>query len=180
MPPMLLAMVLATQVIRYAPPARLPAKTESGHCWTGSIAAPYRQDAFRCMVGNEIHDPCFATPQKDRVLCGMNPATGEAGFVLKLTKPLPAPEAPPTANEKWAWLIELPDGAACFPFTGTNPMIKGKVAHYGCGKDESELLLGDLVSKGQTWTAQKATVQYDASGVTVKSQSLVVLKRVWQ
>jgi hypothetical protein len=126
MPPMLLAMALATQVIRYTPPAQLPAKTESGHCWTSSIAAPYRPDAFRCMVGNEIHDPCFATAQKDRVVCDMNPASGEAGFVLKLTQALPAPEPPPTANENWAWLIELADGSACFPFTGTNPLIKGK------------------------------------------------------
>jgi hypothetical protein len=42
------------------------------------------------------------------------------------------------------------------------------------------MLLGDLVSKGQTWTAQKATVQYGSSGVTVKSQAPVTLKRVWQ
>jgi hypothetical protein len=108
----------------------------------------------------------------------MNPARDEAGFVLQLARPLPEADSPPAANETWAWLIELQDGTICVPFTGTNPLIHGEMAHYGCG--ESVLLLGALASKGQAWSAKKALVTYGKSGVSVKSQVKVILKRVWQ
>jgi hypothetical protein len=35
------------------------AKRSRGSCWTGSIGSA-RPDAWRCVVANEIHDPCFA------------------------------------------------------------------------------------------------------------------------
>ena len=33
-------------------------QTVRGHCWTGSLASP-RRDAWRCLSGNFIYDPCF-------------------------------------------------------------------------------------------------------------------------
>jgi len=110
----------------------------------------------------------------------MNPAAGEAGFVVRLTAPLPAPDALPAAQDNWGWLIELPDGTTCFPFTGANPLIQGQVAHYGCGRNESVFLLGDLVSNGKVWTARRAVVATSGDKPVVKSSGLVTLKRVWQ
>ena len=89
----------ATQVIAYA--AVQPASStpmESGSCWTNSIAAPFRADAWRCTVGNSISDPCFQIAKStSTLLCNMNPTVldSTSTFVLKLTKPLPAPEVPP-------------------------------------------------------------------------------------
>ncbi len=122
--PTLLFLLLApaTEVIRYQPPSSLPSKKQTGSCWTASIAAPYRPDAWRCTVGNEIHDPCFVTAKRGRLLCDMNPASGARGFVLSLSKTLPERKGPaPNGPTVWAWLVELEDGARCQPFTSTRP-----------------------------------------------------------
>jgi hypothetical protein len=46
------------------------ARRASGYCWTTSIGDS-RSDAFRCFVGNFIHDPCFANTvvSSNFVLC---------------------------------------------------------------------------------------------------------------
>src|SRR3954471_7285830 len=46
------------------------ARSASGYCWTNS-GADARSDAYRCFVGNFIHDPCFAdqTSSAKYVLC---------------------------------------------------------------------------------------------------------------
>jgi hypothetical protein len=75
----------ATAVIQYQPPTNLPDSGREGYCWTGSIAAPYRTDAWRCTEGNAIHDPCFSLPNRNFVVCGANPVTGDNGFTLTLT-----------------------------------------------------------------------------------------------
>ncbi len=69
----------ATQVTYYFPPA-LASSTpvEKGSCWTNSIAAPYRPDAWRCAIGNGIQDPCFQIAAKhEHLVCGMNPARSQ-------------------------------------------------------------------------------------------------------
>jgi hypothetical protein len=160
----------ATQAIRYAPPATLPVEVRTGHCWTSSIAAPFRPDAWRCMIGNQIADPCFTARQPGHAICGMSPVVGEPGFDLKLTQPLPPPGTPPAARERRAWLIELADGTICTPFTGTMPQINGEPARYGCDK-KGAVLVGELVVDGQAWSATRAVAT---------SRETVAVKRVWQ
>ena len=60
------ATITATQVITYSPgpPTGEP---QAGRCWTNSLAV-WRDDAWRCIVGNEIYDPCFS--EDDSVICG--------------------------------------------------------------------------------------------------------------
>ena len=82
----------ATKVVDYVPPA--PAENATivvGSCWTNSIAAPYRSDAWRCTVGNEIHDPCFQIPGNANLLCDPNPGNiaDASPVILSLVKPLP-------------------------------------------------------------------------------------------
>jgi hypothetical protein len=185
----------ATQVIAYAPSVSSSTPVESGSCWTSSIAAPYRKDAWRCAVGNGISDPCFKLPaapgssQTTYALCGVNPdnPNSTSTFILRLTKPLPAPESlqinPPS---NWAWLVELSDGTLCSPFTGTRPFAAGgESANYGCapgplGKDI--LIFGDLNASSSVWTAKIGTLSVSTSTFppAIQSEQEVNVKAVWQ
>ena len=102
-----------------------------GKCWTGSIAAP-RPDAWRCMIGNEIVDPCFSSRDRNFVICNPNPPKGYPGFRLRLTEPLPRSETPVQSGYDGGWLVELVDGTLCRPATGASFEVKGKVAGYYC------------------------------------------------
>ncbi len=180
-----------TQVIVYIP--ETPASSTpvvSGSCWTSSIAAPFRADAWRCTVGNSINDPCFEIPGSKNLLCGANPSaptTTTSSFVLKLTKPLPAPETlqgpiPPN----WAWLVQLSDGTPCSPFTGTLPIAQGDIsANYGCAPQapggEGVLIFGDLNTSSSVWTADVGTLSVSTSSLpTVVNEKVIPVARVWQ
>lgn len=100
-----------TAVVFNAKSMRVTAR-QNGFCWTRSIASR-RSDAYRCMVVNSIHDPCFTLSQ-NTVAC---PADGakNTGVVIRLTKPLPEPN--PLAGN--AWQMKLVSGAVCSAPTGT-------------------------------------------------------------
>lgn len=102
----------ATKVIKFVPHSRGPGMLE-GYCWTASIAIA-RSDAWRCMAGNEIFDPCFESSDKGYAVCNPDPAKGDPGFRLKLTKPLPETQRQAdSVAEHNAWLVELADGTVC-------------------------------------------------------------------
>jgi hypothetical protein len=171
-----------TAVIRYTPPTNLPDTGRKGSCWTGSIAASYRPDAWRCMEGNGIYDPCFSLPDQKAVVCDANPPEGKAGFKLDLTEPLPLPGRAPS-GQPWPWLVELTDGTTCNQFTGTMPQIDGQSAHYGCTyepHDQESLLVGDLDTSKLLWTAQRASLVWSGSEWSLKSSKSVPVKAVWQ
>jgi hypothetical protein len=180
----------ATQVITYVPPVPASATpTENGSCWTNSIAAPFRADAWRCAVGNGISDPCFAIPNStNTLLCGINPAVAASTstFVLKLTQPLPQSQPiqglPPS---NWAWLVQLSDGTLCTPFTGTLPMTaNGDVANYGCAPSplgDDVLIFNGLNSSSSVWTAEVGDVVASTSSLpTMVSSTTVPVATVWQ
>ncbi len=172
-----------TRVIRYTPPATLPDENGEGDCWTNSIAAPYRADAWRCMAGNSIHDPCFTVAKPDAVICGMNPSNGGAGFVLKLTKPLPEPPRAGKQPPAWGWLIQLADGSDCRPFTGTRPFIDENPVNYGCSPQKegsANVLIGDLNDKAAVWTARKAVLSQSDHSLIIESSEQVPIVAIWQ
>lgn len=178
-----------TKIINYAPPQDLPKNIKDGDCWTSSLAAPYRQDAWRCMVGNMIYDPCFSLPQDGYVLCDYDPSTGNAGFQLKLDKPLPQPDShqdlPLPANAP-GWLVELQDGTFCSIVTEVPPPFTDNLtASYDCNpnpnKEDDIFLLGELQS-GTVGTAEKAKlgkIKPDGS-FTVDSSENVSIKTIWR
>lgn len=84
---------------------------QSGHCWTSSIASQ-RSDAYRCMVGNTIQDPCFALSQKE-VACPTH-IQANRGIVISLSGPLPEPNA-----ARSVFQMQLQSGAQCNRGTGT-------------------------------------------------------------
>jgi len=147
----------ATKVIDYVPSA--PAENANlvdGSCWTNSIAAPFRGDAWRCTVGNNIHDPCFQIPGNANLLCDPNfgNSSDTSPVILSLVKPLPKPGKIPAPGSPadGAWLIKLKGGILCSPFTGTLPFSdKGDVATYGCS--DKRLIFGINADK-KIWTAK--------------------------
>lgn len=177
--------IIPTNVIPFTPPEVLPTVQKNGSCWVNSIASP-RQDAWRCMVGNVISDPCFEMKQSGFVFCQMNPSQPDF-FVIKLTKDLPKASAPITVQDNWAWFLTLKDGTICSPFTGTRPFFnENQVAYYGCksnNKDEQSVLLGDL-TKDIVWKANKAiltkTGGVTSGSWTIQSTEQVEVDIVWQ
>lgn len=180
----------ATQIIAYVPPQ--PGSStlvETGSCWTNSIAAPFRADAWRCAVGNGINDPCFQLPNStSSLLCGINPtvANSTSTFVLKLSQPLPTAEVPPgPAPADWAWLIQLGDGTLCTPFTGTLPAITdNQSADYDCAPGplgKNILIFNNLNTSSSMWTAEVGTLSESTSGLqTIATSSTIPVETVWQ
>lgn len=179
----------STIVTRYTPSVSdLPSAVESGSCFSTSIAAPYRSDAWRCTVGNEIADPCFQVPDSQELLCRPDPisTTSPSTFALELTKSLPKPLVPnvnPPAN--WAWLVELSDGTICTPFTGTLPFsAQGDVAYYSCSStvpDES-MIFNRLDSSTTPWTAKVGILSTSSNKYPpdLSSYSTTTIKAIWQ
>jgi hypothetical protein len=180
----------ATQIIAYIPPTPASSTpTENGSCWTNSIAAPFRADAWRCMVGNSISDPCFQIPNSiSSLLCNVNPTITDATstFVLTLTKPLPAPDIPPgVPPTSWAWLVQLADGTLCTPFTGTLPITAtGDAASYGCAPGPlgtDVMIFNGLNTSSSIWTAEIGTIAENTSSLpTIASSSTAPVATVWQ
>jgi hypothetical protein len=168
--------ITPTQVIQYMPAA--PSGPEQqGYCWTSSLAVA-RDDAWRCMVGNEIFDPCFAVGPDKTIVCDADPATNKAGFVLKLTKPLPTPNVPAQAKQSYqGWLVRLSDGTICSYATGATTGVNGERLNYLCS-DKSGLL-GNL-HPGQVWTADKVIIEVGPNGPTLKQSQTVTIRTVWQ
>jgi hypothetical protein len=183
--------VPATQVIAYVPPQPASSTpTEKGSCWTNSIAAPFRADAWRCAVENSISDPCFEIPgSTGTLLCGIDPAVtnSTSTFVLKLTQPLPEAQVPPgLPPSDWAWLIQLGDGTLCSPFTGTLPPIAGgQSANYDCAPGplgNNLLIFNDLNTSSSVWTASVGTISTGSTSSlpTIESSTTVPISTIWQ
>ncbi len=166
----------STEVLHYVP-RDVPRNEKAGACWTNSIAAP-RDNAWRCMAGNEIFDPCFAFGPA--VVCGVNPAMANEGFRLVLDKPMPSTPAAASGETNTGWLIQLADGTICNRATGARGMVDGQMTTYYCtskNPDDSVAVLGELTA-GMVWTADVAVIDR-ATGKTRERKVLPVV-RVWQ
>jgi hypothetical protein len=103
----------ATKIVKYAASSMQVTERATGSCWTSSIAST-RLDAYRCMVRNEIHDPCFTLSSRE-VVCPHD-LVKNSGLLIKLTKPLP-PAASPQPAKPWAMV--LAGNKTCNRATGT-------------------------------------------------------------
>lgn len=172
----------STQIIRYVP-SQVATTTIEGRCWTNSIAAA-RPDAWRCMAGNEIFDPCFEAADGRSVVCNPNPAKGFGGFGLRLKEPLPKPDLPATAVVGGGvWLVELADGTLCSPATGARGVVDGKMITHYCespADGADTVLLDDLTTAGPQWVAEKATLVHGSSGPKQLKSEIVNVKTAWQ
>lgn len=136
---------VSTRVTVFIPSTFTPIQVETGYCWVGSIASD-RADAFRCMSGNAIHDPCFAFGLGTAVACPVDPQAGRM-VLMVLTKPLPTGKdanRPGLAPTPW-WGL-LAGGGFCGVATGTT--VDGRPFSCGLpGKGRS------LTSVWCTWPA---------------------------
>ena len=173
---------LRTNVIIFKPSEVLPQQQKEGYCFSTSVADPFRQDAFRCQVENEIFDPCFTTEEQGIVFCQINPLAPEA-FLIKLEKPLPKASLLEFTQDNWAWFVKLEDKTYCSPFTGTRPFFsQDQIAYYGCKSNNIEeqiVLIGDLMID-DIWTANKAVVVQEGDNWIIKSIEEVKIDSVWQ
>ncbi|MCL5260205.1 MAG: hypothetical protein M1561_00770 [Gammaproteobacteria bacterium] len=184
-----------TSVVVYKPSltSLATAKPQAGDCWTNSIAASSRADAWRCMIDNTIYDPCFSTAKPDIVVCDADPANNKPGILVKSKTPLVKPKSVEKPALASAWMLKLADGSVCTPFTGTMPIIPEKdnvkAVQYGCSDSkqcDSKLgcenltgLLADSIKPGATWMAKKI---YYSSGKAIKILKIQDVKiiKVWQ
>ena len=175
----------ATNIVHFVPSA--PANDlRGGFCWTSSIAAPARHDAYRCTVDNGIHDPCFILPPNhDRLVCDADPALKKDGFLLKLTKPLP--KTSHLARRKEPWILKLADGSICEAMTGTMPTINGQPAQWSCAihiRDQVRPAgVVTTLEPGKIWMADR----YPESAIATPGQESgkvepekVPVKTIWE
>jgi hypothetical protein len=138
---------------------RLHAPSQAGYCWVGSLTTS-RRDAWRCFIGNYIHDPCFSS-QYDRgiALCPDVPWR-KTGVRIRLTKPLPRAygnhSAPSLRLKPWA--LELYDGRRCLFASGASSVVEGQRLNYFCGTS-SEGLWGFPYRRSEPWTILTAPIE---------------------
>jgi hypothetical protein len=145
----------ATVVTKFTPYSSAGALTAtvaahgSGRCWTASIVVPVA-GAYRCIVGNDIADPCFAPPHPSTpvtVACLPDPWSGAR--VVTLTEPLPVTR--PIGNAARPWAVQLANGALCVASTGTVQVVHGVSLNLLC---PGETGAGGLDTTSPTWHVQ--------------------------
>ena len=125
-----------------------------GSCWTASLATG-AADAYRCMEGNAIHDPCFAASRRARrVACFIDP--WHPLTLLTLDRPLPRHGAAPPGTLPWA--IETVDGRRCTFLTGATAPMAGLRINYGC--IGGSYLIGAPDREHPLWTIHASTAYH--------------------
>jgi hypothetical protein len=137
-------------------PAYSVARSLRGSCFSGAQSVN-RHDAWRCISGNALFDPCFSsTKAHGIVLCPSTPFSSSV-IELKLTKRLPSGMAdkgnPSTSGLPWA--IETTTGLKCVMDTGATNVIGTTRANYSCNRGTG-WLWGDPARRTEPWTIRIA------------------------
>jgi hypothetical protein len=126
--PSIMALVPATKTVVFHPRG-VQGKPLAGSCAMGESLALPRADAWRCIVGNIIYDPCFSTtPHATAVICDASPFK-PIGIRVQLPTPLPTH---PPVNGQQVWMMQLGNGVICGFLTGATAGIQGQRINYGC------------------------------------------------
>ena len=110
------------------------AVTVTGSCWAQSEDSS-RPDAYRCMSGDYIFDPCIAneydlSSANPEVACPYPGITNVT--IIKLSAPLLLQPAAAPANPPISWLVVLPNNNECYFADGTADFVNGMRANYYC------------------------------------------------
>jgi hypothetical protein len=145
----------------------------SGSCFSSSETTR-RSDAWRCMVANELHDPCFSSPQAPSLVICPN-ADPTSGLEINLTKGLPTALAnggSPSARSQ-PWTLELYSGAHCAFSGGASSVIHGVRLNYFCVGDSKVGLWGYPRRTTEPWTI------FTARSAATRLTKRVAVKHVW-
>jgi eukaryotic-like serine/threonine-protein kinase len=168
-----------TQVITYMPwtaagtlaSGMSAAATQSGSCFTTSSATT-APGAYRCLAGNDLYDPCFASAPSGAGMVGCpNPQNPDSVVVIKLTSPLPAP-ATTAGPAIIPWLLVLANGEHCQTITGTGGILGGKNEIYGCPDGG---VYGQPDQSAATWQ-----VSYAPSGAPASAMTQVAVTKAYE
>lgn len=149
-------------------------KTVRGSCFSGSSAVAHK-NAWRCMSGNLLYDPCFSSANAaGLVLCSATGPWSSSLIEIKLTKALPTKFGnkgkPTTSGLPWA--LVTTSGWKCRLDTGATNVVNGKRLNYSCtGTNNS--LWGSPQRKSQPWMIYSAPLQAKAL------KNLVPIKTAW-
>lgn len=147
-------------------------QSKPGHCFAPSLTVD-RSDAWRCVVGNFIFDPCFSSPQAHGVvICPDREVT--SGIRIQLTRSLPRQTnqgSPSLANRPWD--IELANGKHCLLASGASNVIGGVRLNYFCDPGTTYGLWGYPDRSTQPWTILRGS--FTAKHLTQR----LVIERAW-
>lgn len=117
-----------------------------GYCFAASLADP-RADAWRCVLGKQIEDPCFSGGATF-VLCPFGTPDSRDALELTLTRPLAHTPAHRTGDptREDPWVIVTAAGAYCYRATAAST----RALSYVCAG--ASVLAGSPNRTHATWT----------------------------
>ena len=129
------------------------ARSEGGSCF-GSSNVTTRTDAYRCMSGNQIYDPCFFVNQT-QVLCPNSGPWTNRGLLLNVGTLPSAPGTQDQGTNGQPWAIQLDTGTNCVAISGATDVIAGQRLGYDCSGGVG--LYGNVQRSGPAWTIYVGT-----------------------
>jgi hypothetical protein len=141
-------------VFPFTAPGRLGLRVSArvtGRCFAASVADSGRPDAWRCMSGNRIYDPCFeGFEQGAAVVACLESPRSSAAVVLTPTGGIPrhvGNKGSPLASPPWS--LSLGNGANCGLLTGATFGLAGMRINYGC--TDGGFLIGEVDRSQLQW-----------------------------
>ncbi|MDQ6804550.1 MAG: hypothetical protein M3065_06200 [Actinomycetota bacterium] len=151
-------------------PAIHVTSTSRGHCAGGS-AAINRADAWRCLAGNLVYDPCLSsTKATGIVLCPLGPWTSSSAEI-KLTSRLTGANKGKPSTSGHPWAIET-SSDKCVAATGATSILDHLRANYYC-QTTKNALWGYPSRTSEPWTI------YSAPGTATKLTRKVAIRVAW-
>lgn len=137
-----------------------------GACWIHSLASE-RPDAWRCMAGDDIYDPCFSGSSQRTLACAEGPFSKRV-TLMALTKPLA--EKVKLTGELWGlrlrgapWGLRLVSGDTCVFAQGATDAVAGERLNYACAR--TGWIIGAPDRSTATWTAR--SVEWPKTHITL-------------
>lgn len=164
-----------TQLLTYSPFAvdgrvagGLTVVSRSGECWIGSEKAA---GAYRCTAGNQIRDPCYASPaDEESVVCATAP-WNKTVVRITLTDALPEPATPDVVPRVWALQL-VAANRRCSWLSGGTLVVRGLRLNYACGSNR--YLFGSPRTGKRFW---KIRLSHGVKGTGMR---LASIKRGWR
>jgi hypothetical protein len=165
----------ATRVNDYIP--EIPVERRDGFC-TGNSANVGITSAWRCTVDAETFDPCLTAQDGETLVCDAFPATGDTGFQLNLTQPLPEPDLNAKVSPG-VWMFLGTDSAYCVILRDLQVTVADQIVTHVCS--DNRVVLGGVDTANRLWQVEKALLANDSQGnFSVESSERVSIESAWQ